>query len=264
MPLRRTKRSDGHQRPRWKDGSHAKVENTDAEQSRCDGLAFELNFLSEPLKRVRLMLGPNHERNVSTRDRPARTGADARIEESGAIGELCLALRPYGRRFKLRFQYRRQGVGRTSPVRRIGSTLRLVVAGFDPASPGGRQAKQCHQKSHKVGRTHHRNRNAEVIAGIGIHDIRDRAIKFQAVRVYQACEDPVVDESAAVVSPITCELAAIALHAGSSRPSRRRRANGSSESPARPSPLFRSLQRAVKSLQHVLPRPFAERRARAP
>ena len=108
MPLRRTKRSDGHQRPRWKDGSHAKVENTDAEQSRCDGLAFELNFLSEPLKRVRLMLGPNHERNVSTRDRPARTGADARIEESGAIGELCLALRPYGRRFKLRFQYRRQ------------------------------------------------------------------------------------------------------------------------------------------------------------
>ena len=101
MPLRRTKRSDGHQRPRWKDGSHAKVENTDAEQSRCDGLAFELNFLSEPLKRVRLMLGPNHERNVSTRDRPARTGADARIEGSEANGEVRLATRPYGRRFPI-------------------------------------------------------------------------------------------------------------------------------------------------------------------
>ncbi len=45
------------------------------------------------------MLGPNHERNVSTRDRPARTGADARIEESEATGEVCLALRPYGRNF---------------------------------------------------------------------------------------------------------------------------------------------------------------------
>jgi hypothetical protein len=101
MPLRRTKRSDGHQRPRWKDGSHFVVENTDAEQSRCTGLAFEPNFLSGPFKRVRLMLRPNHEHNVSTRDRPARTGADARIEESGAIGEVRLALQPYGSHFKL-------------------------------------------------------------------------------------------------------------------------------------------------------------------
>ncbi len=102
MPLRRTKRSDGRHRPRWKDGSHANVENTDAEHSRCDGLAFEPNTLSEPLERVRSLLGLNYELKVSTRDRPARTGADARIEGSGAKGEVRLALRPYGRAFKLR------------------------------------------------------------------------------------------------------------------------------------------------------------------
>ncbi len=102
MPLRRTKRSDGRQRPRWKDGSHANVENTDADQSRCDGLAFEANTLSEPLERVQSLLGLNYELKVSTRDRPARTGPDARIEGSGAKGEVRLALRPYGRTFKLR------------------------------------------------------------------------------------------------------------------------------------------------------------------
>ena len=52
MPLRRTKRSDGRKRPRWKDGSHAKVENTDAEHSRCDGFAFEPNPANEPLEKV--------------------------------------------------------------------------------------------------------------------------------------------------------------------------------------------------------------------
>jgi len=104
MPLRRTKRSDGRQRPRWKDGSHANVENTDADPSRCDGLAFEANTLSEPLERVQSLLGLNYELKVSTRDRPARTGADARIEGSGAKGEVRLALRPYGRAFKLSFR----------------------------------------------------------------------------------------------------------------------------------------------------------------
>jgi len=105
MPLRRTKRSDGRHRPRWKDGSHANVENTDAEQSRCDGLAFEPNTLNEPLEKVQSLLELNDELNVSTRDRPARTGADARIEGSGANGELRLALQPYGKRFKRRFPH---------------------------------------------------------------------------------------------------------------------------------------------------------------
>ena len=108
MPLRRTKRSDGQLRPRWKDGSHATVENTDAEQSQCDGLTFEPNPANEPLEKVQSLLELNDELNVSTRDRPARTGADARIEESGAKGEVRLALQPYGSHFKQRFQHRRQ------------------------------------------------------------------------------------------------------------------------------------------------------------
>jgi hypothetical protein len=107
MPLRRTKRSDGRQRPRWKDGSHAKVENTDAEHSGCDGLAFEPNPANEPLEKVQSLLELNDEQNVSTRDRPARTGADARIEGSVANGEVRLALRPYGRQNKLRFPHHR-------------------------------------------------------------------------------------------------------------------------------------------------------------
>ncbi len=93
MPLRRTKRTDGRQGPKWKVGSHANVENTDAERSRCDGHAFELNPLNEPLETVQSLPELNDEQNVSTRDRPARTGADARIEGSAANGETSLAPR---------------------------------------------------------------------------------------------------------------------------------------------------------------------------
>jgi hypothetical protein len=83
------------------------VENTDAEQSRCDGLALQSNTRNEPLETVQSLLELNDELNVSTRDRPAKTGADARIEESEANGEVRLALRPYGSHFKQRFQHRR-------------------------------------------------------------------------------------------------------------------------------------------------------------
>ena len=96
-------RRDGRQRPRWKDGSHAKVENTDAEQSRCDGPVIEPNPANEPLETVQSLLELTYEFNVSTRDRPARTEADARIEDSGANGELRLALQPYGRKYKRGF-----------------------------------------------------------------------------------------------------------------------------------------------------------------
>ena len=106
MPLRRTKRSDGRQRPRWKDGSHFVVENTNAEQSRCDRFVLELNTHNEPLEKVQSLLELNHELNVSTRDRPARTGADARIEESETNGKVRLALLPYGRKKKAPFRYR--------------------------------------------------------------------------------------------------------------------------------------------------------------
>jgi len=96
MPLRRTKRSDGRPRPRWKDGSHQYVESTQANESRCK-VAFKWNFQTEPLVDPPL-LERDHENKVSTRGRPARTGADTRIEESAVNGEVCLALRPYGRK----------------------------------------------------------------------------------------------------------------------------------------------------------------------
>ena len=97
MPLRRTQRSDGRQRPRWKDGSHGFVESTHANKSHCNGVAFKANRQTEPLGTVPPLLKRSHENNVSTRDRLARTGADARIEESAAMGKVCLALQPYGR-----------------------------------------------------------------------------------------------------------------------------------------------------------------------
>jgi hypothetical protein len=98
MPLRRTERSDGRQRPRWKDGSHGLVESTCANESRRDEIALEQNTQTEPLVELPPLLGRTYEHEVSTRDRPARTGADARIEESVVMGEVRLALRPYGRR----------------------------------------------------------------------------------------------------------------------------------------------------------------------
>ncbi len=114
MPLRRTQRSDGRQRPRWKDGSHGFVESTHANESRCDEIALEPNRQTEPLVTVPPLLERSHENKVSTRDRPARTGADARIEESAAMGEVRLALRPYGRQLKLGF--------RQCPITYFGST----------------------------------------------------------------------------------------------------------------------------------------------
>jgi len=76
------------------------VENTHANESRCDEIALDPNPQTEQLVEVLQLLERSHEREVSTRDRPAKTGADARIEESEAMGELRLALRPYGRAFK--------------------------------------------------------------------------------------------------------------------------------------------------------------------
>jgi hypothetical protein len=118
MPLRRTQRSDGRHRPRWKDGSHVHVESTHANESRCNEIALESNRQTEPLVTVPQLLERSHENNVSTRDRPARTGADARIEESAAMGEVRLALRPYGR-------------GKTAPCR--GDFNGVTRAGVDRA-----------------------------------------------------------------------------------------------------------------------------------
>jgi hypothetical protein len=106
-PSEEPKEAMANEGPDGRRGSHAKVENTDAEQSRCNGLAFEPNTLRESLVRVQSLLELNHELNVSTRDRPARTGADARIEESEANGGVRLALQAYGRNFKPRFPHYR-------------------------------------------------------------------------------------------------------------------------------------------------------------
>ena len=100
MPLRRTKRSNGLTRSRWKGGSHEQVENTHAKESRPDGIAFKANLQTEPLVTAPYLFHRSYEPEVSTRDCPAKTGADARIEEFAANGEECLALRPYGREKK--------------------------------------------------------------------------------------------------------------------------------------------------------------------
>jgi hypothetical protein len=74
------------------------VENTQANESRCDEIALEPNRQTEPLVTVPPLLKRGDENNVSTRDRLARTGADARIEEeSAAMGEVRLAILHYGR-----------------------------------------------------------------------------------------------------------------------------------------------------------------------
>jgi ribose 1,5-bisphosphokinase PhnN len=72
------------------------VQSKQANESRCE-VALELNLHNEPLVNAPQLLERGYENEVSTRDRLARTGADARIEESGAMGEVCLAIRPYGR-----------------------------------------------------------------------------------------------------------------------------------------------------------------------
>ncbi len=59
-----------------------------------DAIALEPNLQTEPLVDVPQLLARNHEHEVSTRDRPARTGADARIEESAANEEYLLRSGP--------------------------------------------------------------------------------------------------------------------------------------------------------------------------
>ena len=100
MPLRRTKRSDGRLRPRWKDGSHVHVEGTNAEQSPRRVTVDDATPKPESLVDVLLLLQRGHESHELTRGRPANAGADARIEESAANVEVRRASLPYGSRFK--------------------------------------------------------------------------------------------------------------------------------------------------------------------
>ena len=79
-------------------GSHDPVESTRAKESRCDGVVLRVNPPIQQLVETPQLLHRNHEHDLSTRDRPARTGADARIEDPAAIGEVRLAVRHDGSR----------------------------------------------------------------------------------------------------------------------------------------------------------------------
>jgi hypothetical protein len=124
MPLRRTKRSNGRPRPRWKDGSHELVESTHANESRYDEIALESNQQIEPLVTTPLLFRRSHENHVSTRDRIANAGADARIEESEVNAEVRLALRPYGRSYKAGIRHS-AGYGRYVKLRISGDQARI-------------------------------------------------------------------------------------------------------------------------------------------
>src|SRR5437867_8584075 len=101
MPLRRTERSDGRTRPRWKDGSHVHdVESTRAHESRRITVASERTLI-ERLVLMPWLLPRDHEQQSSTRERPAHAGADTRMQEFVATGDVRLAILPYGREFKL-------------------------------------------------------------------------------------------------------------------------------------------------------------------
>src|SRR5437867_1323288 len=96
MPLRRTERSDGRTRPRWKDGSHVHdVESTRAHESRRITVASERTLI-ERLVVMPWLLPRDPEPQSSTRERPAHAGADARMQESVATGDVRLAILPYG------------------------------------------------------------------------------------------------------------------------------------------------------------------------
>ncbi len=68
------------------------MESALANQSRCDCRVIELTTQTEQLVIVPPTLGRKYEPEVSTRDRRVKTGADVRIKELAAIGELRLAL----------------------------------------------------------------------------------------------------------------------------------------------------------------------------
>jgi hypothetical protein len=104
MPLRRTERSDGQKRPRWKDGSHVRVKNSAAARTPSTGPDSILNVPIESPIACAPSPRSAHGRTSSTRGCRAHAGADARIEDAEANGEVRLAFLPYGRRFKPRVQ----------------------------------------------------------------------------------------------------------------------------------------------------------------
>ena len=103
------------------------MENTHANESRYDEIAINLNQQIEPLVTTPLLFQRSDENPVSTRDRIAKTGTDARIEESVVNAQVRLALRPYGRKNRLRF---RQFSVNSDSVNESRRGIRLIA---DPA-----------------------------------------------------------------------------------------------------------------------------------
>ena len=68
--------------------------------------AAEPKPLNERLARLRPLLEPNREHEVSIRNHIANMGVDERIEGPVANGAVRLPLRPYGRKDEQRFSYR--------------------------------------------------------------------------------------------------------------------------------------------------------------
>ena len=101
MPLRRTERSDGRPRPRWKDGSHVPVESSTAEtlprRATAAGVHPEAETPVVAIPSPRKRYGSQSD---FTRGRLDNAEADAWIAESEAHGEVRLAILPYGRRYK--------------------------------------------------------------------------------------------------------------------------------------------------------------------
>src|SRR5690606_14589944 len=97
MPLHRTERSNGQTRPRWKDGSHDRVKNSAATRTPSTGTD---SLVCSPTESPTSFAPPPRcepGRQTLTRGCRAHAGADARSEDSGAHGEVPLAILPYGR-----------------------------------------------------------------------------------------------------------------------------------------------------------------------
>ena len=106
MALRRTERSNGRKRPGWKDGSHARVKNSTAKRSPSAGPDSIVRSPTGSPTTLAPMPRREPGRPIFTRGCRAHAGADARIEDAEACGQLRLAFLPYGRRFKRVFEVR--------------------------------------------------------------------------------------------------------------------------------------------------------------
>src|SRR5438034_11836209 len=100
MPLRRTERSDGRTRPRWKDGSHVHdVENTRAHDSRRFAAVDERTLRIERLVAVPWLLHGTTSNSPQLESTQPMREQTPGCKRSLANGEVRLAILPYGMRY---------------------------------------------------------------------------------------------------------------------------------------------------------------------